>query len=540
MIRAPLGVRIKTSTTDQVLQGEIDDLSFRKLANGGDASSGFRLARRLDQNPGEIEPYAPIWIYDLRNGRQCWVGRMAGPGRSAGSDGEFYAVTGEGPSAYLRDRTTPLIYVDTDLSAWEKFGGSIRSGQVGPDETAAGTQDGLKVGFQGGTLAPQGTYVDGRNLRINNAGLHLASISYAVTAGANSTTFFAEAYAYPSETQLDSRDLSTSSSGTLRFTLDDWDFPGDTRVHLRIYRDGADATPDSNAFILHTGLVMRSTLYAEYGLEFTDGSDYSNDFVYAWEIVADVLGRLGQGIFDGADAFIDSTGTHQITQLAYPQGTTGAGVLDDVAELEPAYTWKSWQRLDNGLFRFFYTAKPTTVRYETDAKGGLEDQSDSVDLYNECVVRWRDSRGRPRTTIVTSDVPELTARGLTRSYALDLSDQVGSSGNATRAGQQFLAEHATAGNAARLIISEPILDIQHGRTVMPWEIEPDALIRVRGINARPDSLQAATRDGSTVYWIAETEFQMSTCSCSLSLDSYSVTTARAIADLRDRLYRGRR
>lgn len=539
MLRSPIAVRIKTSVADQVLQGEVDNLSFRKLANGGDASAQFRLARRLDQLPGEIEPYAPIWIYDTRSGKQLWVGRMAGPGRSAGADGQFYAITGEGPSAYLRDRVVPLIYVDTDLSAWEMFGGSIRSGQVGADENAAGNQDGLKVSFQGGTPAVNGSYVDGRNLRINNAGLHLATISYTVVGGGNTTDFRMQAYAYPSETQLTDDDLSTSAF-PLRFTLDDWDSPGDTRVHLRIYRDGATATPDSNAYALHTGLVMRSTLYAEFGTELTDGSDYPNDFVYAWEIVADILGRLGQGIFDGADAFIDDTGTHEITQLAYPQGTTGAGVLDDVAELEPAYTWKARERLDNGLFRFFYTAKPTTVRYEADANGGLEDQADSVDLYNECVVRWRDSRNRPRTTRVTSSVPALTARGLTRSYALDLGDQVGSFGNATRAGQQFLAEHATAGNAARLTISAPILDIQHGRTVLPQEIEPDALIRVRGINARPDSLQASARDGSTVYWIAETEFDEPTGSCTLSLDSYSVTTARAIADLRARLDKARR
>ncbi len=534
MLRVPLAVRIETTRADRQLQGEIDDLTFRKVAVGGHASARFTLRRPLTTVAPEIETYAPVSIIDTRNGKGAWFGRQADPGRSAGSDGQLYEITCEGPSAFLRDRTVPLIYIDAELSGWEKYGGSVRAGIVQADESDDGDEDVLKTQFPSGTDVLNGDYVAARNLRIHNAGLHLASISFTVIGGGDTSSFRMQVVAEPSGLVLFDEDLSTSGTGTF-FTLDDWAFPADDRTRLQILRDGPTTTPDDGAHILWGGLLLQATRYTEYGVEITSPSEYNDSYIYAWQVVADVIGRLGQTYFDGADAFIDETGTHQVTQLAYPQGVTGAQVLDDMAELEPGFVWQATDRLANGKYRFAYVAKPTTVRYEADVVDGLEAQGDSVELYNEVIVRWKDRRGRFRTTPVTANVQALTARGLTRSYPIDLSADRGSPENATRVAQEFLAAHATPGNASRLTISRPILDITSGRTVQPWEIEPNTLIRVRGINARPDALQAAARDGSTIYYVAAVEYTASSNSAVLELDAYSVTTARAIAELRGRL-----
>jgi hypothetical protein len=98
----------------------------------------------------------------------------------------------------------------------------------------------------------------------------------------------------------------------------------------------------------------------------------------------------------------------------------------------------------------------------------------------------------------------------------------------------LLAEHATPPNAGTLTIARPIYDHERGRMVDPWEIRPGNLIRVRGIQPNPNSLNVTDRDGVTVFQIVGTDYDTSSASATLELDSYSPTVARALAALSGR------
>jgi hypothetical protein len=245
--------------------------------------------------------------------------------------------------------------------------------------------------------------------------------------------------------------------------------------------------------------------------------------------VEDLLGRLLTE-YDGANATV-ATNTYAIDQLAYPDGTTPAKVLDDLMLLEPGYFWQATDRNSAGKYKFEWKAWPTTVRYEADVNDGYRSTGSADGLYNAVTVRWKDEGGKFRTTPRTQTVPELD---FTRSAYIDLGDEVSSSTNAVQAGDQLLAEHATAPNAGSLTVARPIYDRTRNTLVMPWEIEPGNLIRVRGIQPNPNSLNVTGRDGITVFQIVGKDYDTSSASATLELDSYSPTVARALAALSGR------
>jgi hypothetical protein len=261
--------------------------------------------------------------------------------------------------------------------------------------------------------------------------------------------------------------------------------------------------------------------------------------VLASEVVQDLVGRVLTR-FDGHDAFIAQTSTH-IDQLAYPDGTTAFDVLGDLMGLDGAFYWAAWQTIPaSGKYRFEWLPWPVSVRYEADVVDGFDSPGSAADLYNSAVVRWKDRSGATRSTTVMSSVQALTDAGLIRSAAIDLGDEVGSAANAVSAGQAFLAEHAVPSNRGTLTLSRPVLDLERGRLIWPWEIRPGGLIRVRGIHPRADALNATGRDGSTVFRIVSTTFSARDASAELELDAYSRSTSQAIAALQSRSQQRRR
>jgi hypothetical protein len=254
--------------------------------------------------------------------------------------------------------------------------------------------------------------------------------------------------------------------------------------------------------------------------------------VLASEVVNDLLGRLLPH-YDGYDAEVWTT-SFAIDQLAYPDGASAQKVLEDLMTIEPAYYWAAWESNSDGRYHFEWKEWPTAVRYEASAADGFDSPASAGELYNAVSVRWRDGLGVGRTTRRTQTVDILDAAELTREAYLDLSDEVGSDATATKVGDEFLAEHQRPVNSGTLTISRPILDIEMGRQVMPWEIRPGNLIRVRNVLPRVDSLNASARDGVTIFKIAAVEFNAGTAAATLELDSYPLTVARAIANLSKR------
>jgi hypothetical protein len=195
-----------------------------------------------------------------------------------------------------------------------------------------------------------------------------------------------------------------------------------------------------------------------------------------------------------------------------------AGVLAVAIRAEPLprhrFEWREW---------------PTTVAYDASTVDGYSSTGSAEGLNNQVVVRYHGGLGPTKTEQASQVVPELTDAGLTRNGYRDLGDEVGSLANATRAAQQFLTDHATAPNAGRLTVSRPIFDHDLGRMVDPWEIRPGKLIRVRGILASSDALNATSRDGVTVFKVIGVDYDTSSASATLELDSQPLSLAHLLA-----------
>jgi hypothetical protein len=310
-------------------------------------------------------------------------------------------------------------------------------------------------------------------------------------------------------------------------------------VSIAGYRNSGsgNATATAPTWISFYSVVVRAALKDASGVDITSG--YSLNTVTVTELVTDLLGRY-LPLYDGPNALINASAT-PIDQWAYPDGVTPAQALDDLALLEPGYYWAAWESGLTGLYRFEYVPWPTsTIRYDATTFDGFESPGSASELFNEVVVRWKDFKGRVRTTTRTQTVPELSDAGITRTGFLDLSDDAGSSTAATRAGDNFLLEHKYAPNAGTLTVSRPILDNTRGCMVMPWELVPGGLIRVQGVLPRVDSLNPADRDGYTVFRVVSVDFNGSNGTATLELDSFGWTMQRQVAGLyRMRRWRGR-
>lgn len=538
----PLTVRLSTGNGDRHVTRRLRDLSFRVTAPGGFASITMSLDEPLTGQPDYLGYYGRAYVYDARTGRTLCEGRLEDPGRSAGRDGQVWSLVAVGPSAHARDRNRPLVYVDRQIegSAWRQAeldaGAGYAKGSVGYGDSS-GTVATLRLQWDSGQSVSSGDVLTARYVRMADTGQWVARFGSSHVEGAPSTVLKVEVvsrrlYGFAGtgvDNQLESDNWATSAGALLqRYGNEHTDKFNAVDVRLR-QGNATAVTSNANYWTNLTGLYVLGSRMLRDGTEKL--SNYTTSTVLASEVVEDLLGRLLTQ-YDGANASIAST-SFAIDQLAYPDGTDAATVLDDLMALEPAYLWEALESNPaNGRYRFNWRQWPTTVRYEADVRDGYDGPGSADGLYNEVTVRWRDVNGQTRTTTVTQSVPQLTAAGLTRSpQPLDLGDNVGSAAAATQLGQQFLAEHRYPPNAGRLTIARPILDLSTGQWVSPWEIRPGYLIRVRGVLPRIDALNTSSRDGVTVFKIAAMEFRASDAAATLELDAYSASTSRALADL---------
>ncbi|MEU5946319.1 hypothetical protein ABZ793_12245 [Micromonospora sp. NPDC047465] len=534
----PLTVRLRTARADRHVTADARDLVMRWTDPGGYASCTVPLDRPLTLQPDEVAYYGQVTVYDARDGSVAWDGRMEDPGRSA-RDGQVWDLTAVGGQAHTRDRTVPLFYVDDPLPSMDRVGINAPGGTDSRGEDPGGSgDDALILQFPQGQTLATGARVAMRYRALWDAGQKLARFDYSWDAGVTDAGYTIEGLAGTGTGAAETprtQTLSTAGGGSSPRTVVTTFANGRDMLYVRLVRTGAGVTvANDNTWVSIRSMRATAMRYLRGGGEQTSG--YAST-VLASEVVADLLGRLLPD-FDGTNATIAPT-TYPIDQLAYPDGVTAAQVLDDLLALESGFTWRVWERTQAGGYRFEWVARPSTVRYEADVADGYDSQGSADGLYNAVTVRWRDTAGRVRTTTRTAVVPDLVAADLTRQASIDLGSDVGSLAAAQRAGDQFLAEHQAAPNAGRLRVARPILDLETGRMVQPWEIRP-GLIRVRGILPRADELNATSRDGVTVFRIVSSEFRASDGAATLELDSYANTTPRLLSTLMRRMASFRR
>lgn len=531
-LTVPLSVRLSTPKGDVHVTRDLHDLSFRTAVPGGFASATLALSRPLSIQPNEITEFGQVYIYDRRTGGTVWEGRLEDSGRSAGESGEVWQVTATGPAAHAQDSTVPIVYVDRRLDAWAIGAQSTSSVNI---QTTDG--DAILMQVSAGSTFVQNTSGLIVYHGVAYTGQALGRVHIPWTAGFGSSNveiWFGTAIDNAATVSVDvdtasaSGDLEGSRGGANAIGADH------NSVRLRVTRvngTGDLAVTNDLIWVSFNSPRVRALLKNASGTDITSG--YTTDTVLASDVVSDLLGRLLPR-YDGTNASVEGT-SFEIDQFAYPDGASAQKILEDLMAIEPAYYWAAWETNPNtGKYRFEWRAWPTTVRYDASTADGFDSPASAAELYNAVSVRWRAGFGVSRTTRSTQTVPVLDAAGLTREAYIDLSDELGSDAIATRVGQEFLAEHGTVLNQGSLTVSRPVLDMDRGRYVMPWEIRPGALIRVSNVLPRIDSLNPTGRDGITVFKIAAVDFNASSATATLELDSYPLTVARAIAELSKR------
>lgn len=527
----PLSVRLQTSARDVHVTTDVDNLSFGSTSPGGFDSCTVSLHRPLRLMPSEVGQFGRLYVYGP-TGAVVWEGRMQDPGRAAGTDGEVYDIAALGGQAHLQDDTIPYIMIDRDLTRWVKDPGA--SGERTSTTVSATEVTGIPVlmlQFPAGLDIPTNAACTAIYWPLQNAGMELAVYDYSWDSGVNNWELRALS---DSTHQVRTNTTSTSGGGnstaivgvTTNFAV------GDDLPYVQLRWPGANTNTGTSdiGWASIQDLVVVAIRYNQNGTKKTSGYSSSDKTILASTVVADWVGRQMTDVWDGANASIATT-SYAIDQLAYPDGVSGAKLFEDLLALEQAYTWHVWESSDTGKFKFEWITWPTTVRYEADITDGYQSQSSGNTIYDRVRVRYRDVKGLSKSVLRTSTVPSLVNAGFHRTAFIDQGDEVGSSAAATQAGDAFLGEHIYPFNAGRLTVARPILDSQTGRMVQPWEIRAGSLIRVRGVESYPDSLNASSRDGLTIFKIAAASYSTQDAAASLDLDSYAPSVARALAAL---------
>ncbi|MFT3871059.1 MAG: hypothetical protein QM714_00200 [Nocardioides sp.] len=538
-LNVPLTVRVG----DRHITRQLKDLSLRKEAVGGVQSITLGLSARLDSMA--VSPLDRVYVYDARTAEVVAEGRVADPGRTADADGQTWTMTAFGPAQHASDLIQPLIYVDQSISdGWRRANRLANvSGEIDrtskPGSSSDSAPECIVCRWPRNSYAPGQAALTMRYERLQQSGQKLARYSLSWDGGRSDSDYRVQIIPLTDGT-TGSASLNAALGNTVSavtgVVVTDWT-NGRNTLDVSLLCNNASGTgaqqTDDRCWVAFYYPILRAMLLDQTGADITTG--YSADYVLAHEVVTDVLARVLTQ-FDGANASIATTGTYQIDQLAYPDGVSAAELLDDVMELEPGYYWTTGPSNSSGLYAFAWQQWPTTVRYEATLEDGGDFPVSTQELYNQVTVRWVNRKGSRRTTLRTGSCPILDAQGIIRRASIDVADELGSSNAAVRIGDNFLAEHQYPANAGTLTIARPIRDLSTGRMVEPHEIEPAELIRVRGVESYPDSLNASSSDGQSVFRVWALNYTADSHSAQLELDTYPRTTAAALA----RLHRRRR
>jgi hypothetical protein len=348
----PLAVMLVNADGGRHITADLHDLSFRSVVPGGFASARFTLSQPLTHRSDEIGYYTRVIIGDKRNGRTVWEGRLEDPGRSAGGSGEILELAAVGPSAHASDLKVPRIWTDRRLDgAWITYETKSRA-----NAKTEFTQDGagnpvIRLG------APPGTGVITANWRasmiyraMRETSQRIARVRIGWDSGFSSVGWQIAVFSHNAgdgETTVDSDAANTAGGELLGVYVTDIPEFDDAIEFLMSKATSGDA--DDTTWAIGLIYCVRAVLHDATGDALTTG--YTVDTVLASEVVTDLLGTLLPH-YDGLNAVVDAT-SFGIDQLAYPDATTAAVVLDDLIQLEPTFYWAAWESTVLGTELYF-------------------------------------------------------------------------------------------------------------------------------------------------------------------------------------------
>jgi hypothetical protein len=508
------------------ITSQVSDLKIKASSPGGFESVDFNVARRLDQSL--FDQLTDVLVHDAATGEQVGGGRLMDQGRN--DDGTWsVSCIGEG-FASMTDRTEPYILVDRSLDSWfQSFAPNTRF-------KVQSAQDSLQYGVPDAGLVftvEAGNWAINRFVRADYpllyragqllGGLILTTKGSVSDPGPRTQVLFSNASAGGTV-----YDAAWSTSSTQLIFVAGTHFPADRSIpDVQINAAAINMGGGDNVWMLAYGIAVVAQRLDKNRAAIT-GSTYNSGKVTIDQAFTDVVARFCPRL-NLANATID-LGTYQYDQLAWFDGISPKAVLDDMLALEPTFAWHVWGKGTNGWETELVQA-PAAVRYEASTVDGFSAPTPSTEVYNSVDVRWRDVIGQVQVTTVTAPVPSLDAVGVVRSTTIDLADELGSAAQATARGQAVLTEHSVPPNAGTLTLARPVFDRTTGRFAQPWNIRPGSLIRVRGIQPTPDTLNATSPDGVTVFRIVVASYDDDAHTAVLELDTYSLDQQQAIAEL---------
>lgn len=533
-LSVPLSLRVGT----RHVTSEVQALAFTKNAVGGVQSISFKLARPLSSFDSSLGAFDDVCVYDARSAVAVAQARLTDTGRSvSSSDGQVWELTAFGPAQHAADITAPSVYVDQSITdGWRQVDRVVKGATISqstkPGNSSDTAPECVVMHFPEGTTLAANDWLKYRYERLRECGQFIGRVSWDWDAGSTDADYRIRIWTSVDGTggsAVGSNTFDTAGGTENRVVVTDIT-NGRNVVDLMCEYTGAAGKPGTdNKWGSFDDVVIRARLVDQDGSSITTG--YTQDYVLAHEVVKDILGRLLPQ-YDGANANVDTGATHQIDSLVYIDGATAEQKLDDLMALEPAYRWTTGPDTTGSGYSFSWEPWPTTVRYEATLDDGGSFPASWQEVYNEVLVRWRDKRGRIRSTTRTCADAGLTdPLTYTRRYLYDVGDEIASSTGAARVGDNFLTDHNVPANAGTITINRPIRDLATGRMVLPHEIEPGELIRVRGVESYQDALNANSNDGLTVFRIWSMTYSSDTDSASLELDTFSRTTANALKRL---------
>lgn len=507
-LKGALTVRVNDGETDRHVTRYCRGLRFTKVADGGHRDMSFTMT--LPRNTfSDLGPQDRCYIYDARTTRTIIDGYLENPTPVDGPGGQQFDISAMGGMALANDETRGLIYVDRDLGAFEKATDSAASGAIETGEWITdSTKHRVRTQFAGGAVAATGALASAGNYAFERAVMNLGGVRVATLVSGKTDANWTNELVTASGV-VASGTMSTTG-GLLEQFVGAANFPtGTQRFAFRTRRNGAETNvADDTTWADWADCSVIGQRMDRNGVLLTRSDGLvSVTQVLASQVVEDLLGRV-LTFCDPSTAQIDAT-TFGITQLAYPDGVKAAGVLNDLAVFEPDFVWEILESLDNGKHRFNYRAWPTTPRYEVSVKDGWRQTGSDVDLCNRILVSWTDEAGNPKVTTVTAASLGLTGIGLpvdalgSRVKDADpvtLPEGKGSAANATRVGGQILTDKVNPPKSGTVTVRRPIVDLLTGNHVMPWEIEPGYLCRVRetGDDLRVTQVDYSDDDVSSV------------------------------------------
>lgn len=533
----PITVRLSNSNYDVHITDKLSGLSWRSVVPGGYASASFSLQSPIDVNDPILAPFTRVYIYDGRDGAVLWEGRLQLSGRSAGDQGQVWALTAIGPSAHTNDEISPLVYIDRRLEPWKR---SVLEGALMPagaqvtvaNHPTTSSLDVVLDQFPSGLPIVNTSRAAALYDVLAGTGMFIGAYGFSWDAGFTSSLWEAQSGMGVSSTHLETPFAAACNSAGGTFT--GWvvtDFAaGRDFATLRFVNQTAGSLTIGEDFrwVSFTNIRVLGRRVDVNGDSVSGSAGMISSFhVRASWVVADLLGRM-LSQFDGPNAEFNALDTIDIDQLAYEDAVTPNQVLDDLMKLEPAAYWAAWDsNPETGKYRFEWSNWPTVAQYEASVVDGFDNPAPTFEMYNKINVRYKDTRGKTRIFTKTQVIPALNDLGLTREGYIDLGDEAGSASNANAVADTFLSEHSSPYSTGTLTVARPIRDTANGRTVMPWQIVPGKLIRVRGIEASHQITGTATWDGITTFRIVSVECN-SDGVATLELDMFTQTEARAM------------